>query len=88
MSKPFIVVGDRTSHGGTVVEGSPFSDINGRQIARVGDKVTCPRPGHGTTTIATGDPTCLIDGKPAARHGDTTACGAALIASQTHSTLG
>jgi uncharacterized Zn-binding protein involved in type VI secretion len=83
MSKPFIVVGDKTSHGGTVVEGAPSTTTGGKAIARVGDKVTCPRKGHGkTTVIATGDPTCLIDGKPAARHGDKTACGATLISSQ------
>jgi uncharacterized Zn-binding protein involved in type VI secretion len=83
MSQPFIVIGDKTSHGGTVIEGAPTTDTGGRRIARVGDKVTCPKRGHGgTTVIVTGDPTCLIDGQPAARHGDTTACGASLIASQ------
>jgi uncharacterized Zn-binding protein involved in type VI secretion len=82
MSRPFIVVGDKTSHGGTVIQGAPTSDSGGIQIARVGDKVTCPKKGHGgTTVIATGDPTCIIEGKPAARHGDKTACGAVLIAS-------
>lgn len=83
MSRPFIVVGDKTSHGGTVIEGAPTTDTNGVRIARVGDKVTCPKRGHGgTTVIVSGDPTCLIDGQPAARHGDMTACGATLIAGQ------
>jgi uncharacterized Zn-binding protein involved in type VI secretion len=83
MSIPFIVVGDRTDHGGTVVSGSPVTDAAGRAVARVGDRVTCPRRGHGgTTVIVSGDPTCVIDGRPAARHGDRTACGAILIASQ------
>lgn len=87
MSRPFILVGDKTDHGGTVVQGSGVSDVGGIAMARVGDKVTCPRRGHGgTTTIATGDPTCIIDGKPAARHGDKTACGATLISSQATST--
>ncbi len=83
MSRPFIVVGDQTSHGGVVIEGAPTTDTNGIRIARVGDKVTCPKKGHGeTTVIATGDPTCIIEGQPAAREGDTTACGAVLIAGQ------
>lgn len=83
MSRPFIVIGDKTSHGGTVIEGAPTTDTGGKRIARVGDKVTCPKRGHGgTTVIATGDPSCVIDGQPAARHGDTTACGATLISSQ------
>lgn len=87
MSSPFIVIGDKTSHGGTVIEGAPTTDTAGSRIARVGDKVTCPKRGHGgTTVIVSGDPTCLIDGQPAARHGDKTACGATLIASQSVTT--
>lgn len=83
MSRPVIVVGDRTSHGGVVITGSPFSDIDGKAIARIGDKVTCPQKGHGSvTTIVTGDVTDIIDGSPIARHGDMTACGATLISSQ------
>jgi uncharacterized Zn-binding protein involved in type VI secretion len=83
MSKPFILIGDKTDHGGVVIEGSPTTDAAGKAIARVGDKVSCPKRGHGgTTTIVTGDPTCIIDGKAAARHGDKTACGATLISTQ------
>lgn len=79
MTRPFICIGDKTSHNGVVVEGSPTTFTHGRAIARVGDRVLC----HGSSTvIATGDPTCLIDGRPAARHGDLTTCGATLIASQ------
>ena len=87
MSRPFILVGDKTDHGGVVIQGSPTSDVGGKAIARVGDKVSCPQKGHkGTTVIATGDPTCIIDGQAAARHGDKTACGATLISSQATST--
>lgn len=83
MPRPFIVIGDATDHGGTVLGGAATTDTYGKRIARVGDKVSCPQDGHGgTTVIATGDPTVLIDGRPAARHGDKTACGATLIASQ------
>jgi uncharacterized Zn-binding protein involved in type VI secretion len=83
MGKPYILVGDQTSHGGVVTHGAPTSKINGKAIARVGDKVTCPKKGHGgTTTIVSGDPDFTIDGKAAARHGDKTACGATLIATQ------
>jgi len=87
MPQPFILVGDQTDHGGVVVSGAPSSDAGGRLIARVGDQVTCPRKGHGgTTVIVSGDPTCIIDGQPAARAGDKTACGATLIASQSVTT--
>jgi uncharacterized Zn-binding protein involved in type VI secretion len=87
MSRPFIVIGDQTNHGGVVVEASGVTDTNGKRIARVGDKVTCPKKGHGgTTVIATGDPTMIIDGQPAARHGDLTACGAMLVSTQGETT--
>ena len=87
-SKPFIVLGDQTDHGGVVIEASQISDTHGKGIARVGDQVTCPKRGHGTTVIVTGDPTMIIDGKAAARHGDKCACGATLISSQFVSTVG
>jgi uncharacterized Zn-binding protein involved in type VI secretion len=84
VSRPLIVVGDKTDHGGEVVQGAATTDAAGKLIARVGDKVTCPRHGgiDGTTVIASGDPTLIIDGQPAARHGDKTACGATLLATQ------
>lgn len=83
MTKPFIVVGDKTSHGGVVLKGSSVTLIDGKPVACVGDTVTCPRKGHGgTTTIATGSSSMVIDGRMVARHGDLTACGAALLSSQ------
>jgi uncharacterized Zn-binding protein involved in type VI secretion len=87
--QPLIVVGDKTSHGGVVIDGSPGTDIDGKKVARVGDHATCPKKGHGSiTVIATGDPTLMIDGAPAARHGDKTACGATLLSSQVTTTDG
>lgn len=86
--RPFIVLGDTTDHGGVVVGASQVSLTHDKPIARVGDQVTCPRRGHGTTVIVTGDPTMIIDGSPAARHGDKCACGATLISSQFVSTVG
>ncbi|WP_302070436.1 PAAR domain-containing protein [Fulvimonas sp. R45] len=84
-NQPFIVIGDKTSHGGTVVGGTTTSTTHGKQIARVGDPVTCPQCGH-ATTIATGDDTMIVMGRAVARHGDKTACGATLIASQSVTT--
>lgn len=86
MGRPFIVIGDQTDHGGVVVGAAGTTDTHGKRIARVGDQVTCPKKGHGTTVIVTGDPTMVIDGMPAARHGDKCACGATLISSQFVST--
>jgi uncharacterized Zn-binding protein involved in type VI secretion len=78
--QPFIVIGDKTSHGGTVVGGAAAATTLNKAIARVGDKVTCPKCGN--NTIATGDSTMIVMGQPVARHGDKTACGATLISSQ------
>lgn len=81
MTRPVIVIGDSTSHGGTVISGDAVATVQGKPIARIGDQVTCPRCDC-TTSIATGDDTTILHGQPVARHGDKTACGATLIASQ------
>lgn len=82
-----IVLGDKTDHGGEVIEASGVTDTHGKRIARVGDKVACPKKGHGTTEIVTGDWTMTIDGKAVAYHGCKTSCGATLISSQSVSTV-
>lgn len=86
--RPFIVIGDRTDHGGVVIGATMTTDTHGKRLARVGDQVTCPKKGHGTTVIVTGDPTMIVDGAPVARHGDKCACGATLISSQVVSRIG
>ncbi len=79
--QPFIVQGDKTSHGGTVLTGTPFSDCDGKPIARMGDLVACPKC-KGVFPITQGDRSNIIDGAPVAYHGGTVACGATLISSQ------
>lgn len=80
---PAIVLGDKTTGGGTVIEGCQGSTVNGKPIARAGDKATCPTKGHGgIVTILEGDPTHIIEGKPAAGHGATLSCGCKAQASQ------
>jgi len=87
VSQPFIVLGDRTSHGGTVISADYTTDINGKYIARVGDLVVCPRKGcRGTFAITTGAPDMIVTGAAPARHGDKTACGATLISGQATTT--
>jgi len=80
MAGPVIRLGDKTSHGGTVVEASAMSDSGGIGIARLGDMTACPL--HGAVPIVTGDMSWIVDGKPVARHGDKTGCGATLVAGQ------
>jgi uncharacterized Zn-binding protein involved in type VI secretion len=78
---PFIVLGDRTSHGGTVISADFSCDINGKYLARVGDMVVCPKC-HGAFPISAGAPDMLSMGQAPARHGDKTACGATLLSGQ------
>ncbi|MBY0444222.1 MAG: PAAR domain-containing protein [Burkholderiales bacterium] len=79
--KKVIREGDRTSHGGFVVSGAAHSNFFGKAVARVGDMVSCPTPGHGSCPIIEGDPSWNIDGKPVALEGHKTACGAVLFSS-------
>lgn len=81
MAKPIITIGCKTSHGGSVVSGSMVSDVHGKGIARVGDKVLCPQC-KGTYPIVSGDLTMIVDGAAVARDGDKTSCAAVLIADQ------
>ncbi|MGF6116358.1 putative Zn-binding protein involved in type VI secretion [Janthinobacterium lividum] len=82
MIRPFIVMGDKTSHGGTVISADFTCDINGKNIARVGDMTVCPKC-KGTFPITSG-PADVVDGtgNGYARHMDSTACGAKLISGQ------
>ncbi|SDY68829.1 Zn-binding Pro-Ala-Ala-Arg (PAAR) domain-containing protein, incolved in TypeVI secretion [Lysobacter sp. yr284] len=73
----WIVVGDTTSSGGQVVSGSPFTDIDGKPVARIGDSVVCGL--HGPTVVATGDAAFIVDGQPLARERDGCACGCLLV---------
>jgi len=86
MARPVIRKGDRTSHGGVVVEGDETVVVFGQPMARVGDRVTCPKC-SGTHTIVEGTPDVGSDRKTAVE-GMKTSCGATLIASQQFYTLG
>ncbi|TFW32184.1 PAAR domain-containing protein [Massilia horti] len=82
MSLPWIVMGDKTSHGGTVIEGAPTFATEGKQVALVGHMTTCPKCMGGPFPIVTGAPDFVCNGRSVARHGDKTACGASLISGQ------
>lgn len=81
MSQPIIVIGDKTSHGGTVVGCAATVDTLGKGWARVGDMVSCPRC-KGMFPICQGDPSLIDDGRAVAYNGCKVACGAVLISSQ------
>jgi uncharacterized Zn-binding protein involved in type VI secretion len=73
-----IVMGDRTSHGGTVISGDPSFTLDGQAVARTGDKVTCPRCKRVSTIISSRFPTVIDDGRPVVYDQDMTDCGALL----------
>jgi uncharacterized Zn-binding protein involved in type VI secretion len=54
MSQGFVLLGDKTTHGGEVISASSTTIINGKPVALVGDEVRCPLPGHGTNRIVEG----------------------------------
>jgi uncharacterized Zn-binding protein involved in type VI secretion len=74
---------DRTDHGGYVETASSTMWVDGVAVALVGDRVSCPLEGHGTTTILPGIGQIISDGKQVALHGFKGGCGCSLIASTT-----
>lgn len=81
MSGEIIRLGDPTSHGGKVLEGSPMDICHGKPIAYMGHKTSCPKC-KGTFPIVEGALTTTFYGKGVALAGMKTACGATLIATQ------
>ena len=83
-----IVLGDTTTHNGTVIsawgrDGPVPQTIDGKPVACIGDKVTCPKC-RGTHTIvsgASGDdgPRTTLGGRPVAREGDEVSDGSKLV---------
>jgi uncharacterized Zn-binding protein involved in type VI secretion len=74
----FIVLGDTTNHGGRVVTASSHMTIDGKQVACVGDKVTCPRCKGLHVILGIGKNTTL-DGKEMACEGDPVSDGSYLM---------
>ncbi|MGA9664511.1 MAG: PAAR domain-containing protein [Pseudomonas alloputida] len=79
--KGVIRVCDVTSGGGVVLFGSIILQFGGIGVAREGDPVSCPVPGHGRTVIAEGHPAFRDNGLPVAFDGHRCACGCVLISS-------
>ncbi|AOF52401.1 hypothetical protein BKG91_10010 [Rodentibacter caecimuris] len=76
-----IVIGDKTTHGGTVLQGSQTMTAGGKAIARQGDLVACPKC-KGNFPIVEGSSKMSANGRAVALERMKTACGAELIASQ------
>lgn len=85
--KDIIRLGDPTTHGGVVLEAFFHTDLNGKPIAGVGHKTSCPLC-KGIFPITEGCSTYTVDGIAVALEGMKTACGAALIASVPRGAVG
>ncbi|MYN19960.1 hypothetical protein GTP81_24765 [Rugamonas sp. FT107W] len=80
--RKIICVGDPTTHGGKVISSSaPHFTVDGKAVACIGDKCSCPIIGHGgVCTIVEGDDQHTIDGRPVVYEGHKTSCGATVLA--------
>lgn len=77
MMAGIIRIGDTTSSGGKVLQGSSGVKFQGREVSSIGDKFYCAE--HGETIIAGGDDGSKINGKPIALHNH--GCGCTQITS-------
>lgn len=84
--KAIIRIGDKTSHGGTVLEGLQFFLILGKSAAGVGHRVHCPTC-SGPQVIVEGAANATMMEIQIAVDGMKTSCGATLIASQSTDTI-
>lgn len=88
MPKGFVLLGDKTTHGGTVISASSTQVVNGKAVALVGDKVSCPVPFHGVNQIVEGSPEWSSDGKAVVVDGCWCQCGCQVISSAPDCAIG
>lgn len=88
MSKGFVLIGDKTTHGGQVISASSTMVVNGKKVALVGDKVSCPKEGHGINAIIEGSPEWTSNGKAVVVDGCHCECGCQVISSAPDCVIG
>ncbi|AVF37531.1 PAAR domain-containing protein [Rahnella sikkimica] len=88
MPKGFVLLGDKTTHGGAVISASSTMIVNGKAVALVGDKISCPVPGHGTNQIVKGSSEWSSDGKAIVVDGCRCQCGCQVISSAPDCAIG
>lgn len=79
--KNIIRIGDKNTGQGSVLSGSEVMVFGGIGVARKGDPVMCPVPGHGLNAVAEGHPYFKDNGVEVAFHGHRCECGCTLITS-------
>ncbi|MGA9618875.1 MULTISPECIES: PAAR domain-containing protein [Serratia] len=88
MSKGFVLLGDKTTHGGEIISASSTMTVNGKKVALIGDKISCPKEGHGINTIIEGSPDWISDGKAIVVNGCRCECGCQVISSAPDCAIG
>ncbi|SFT46060.1 Zn-binding Pro-Ala-Ala-Arg (PAAR) domain-containing protein, incolved in TypeVI secretion [Kosakonia arachidis] len=77
MNQPFIVVGDTTTHGGTICQGIYSHTIDRAPMVVTGHKFNCPACGVEATLIGSSHVT--VNGQRRVLQGDKTTCGAKVL---------
>lgn len=77
MNQRFILVGDTTTHGGTIVQGIYTHTVDRDPMVVTGHKFQCPECGRDATLIGSSHVT--VDGQRRVLHGDKATCGATVI---------
>lgn len=88
MSKGFVLLGDKTTHGGEVISASSTMIVNGKYVAVIGDQVSCPIDGHGINAIIEGSSEWSSDGKSVVVDGCHCECGCQVISSAPECAIG
>lgn len=88
MSKGFVLLGDKTTHGGEVISASSTMIVNAKKVALVGDKISCPKDGHGINSTVEGSSEWISDGKAVVVDGCRCECGCKVISSAPDCAIG
>lgn len=88
MSNGFVVLGDKTTHGGEVISASSTITVNNKRAAIIGDKINCPIIGHGINAIIEGSSEWSSDGKSVVVNGCHCECGCQVISSAPDCAIG
>ncbi|MGH1500510.1 PAAR domain-containing protein [Yersinia proxima] len=88
MSKGFVLLGDKTTHGGEVISATSSMVVNGKKVALIGDMISCPQTGHAVNTIIEGSTEWASDGKAVAVDGCHCECGCQVISSSPDCSIG
>lgn len=76
-----VVMGDPTSHGGAVISATGTFMTDKGNVATIGDLVSCPIKGHGTTPIVFTPGNVFNGGKQVAFTGASAGCGCTITGS-------